>query len=92
MLYAEFFNFRCFVAFAHGKRKGLLYEQTFNYGYNISHAAITMDTNLHPNTFVDSEFKHIKEKLSALNEIGFTKIHDRQNNITNNMKELGLER
>ena len=52
-----------------------------------------MDQNLHPSTFADFEFKHIKENLSAFNEIGSTKNHDREKNITtNNMKGLGLER
>ena len=82
------------AAFAHGKRKGLLHEKTFNHRYNTADATInTMEENMHPKTLVDLESKLITDKMSAFNEIGWTdSISDRKKVITANMKELGLER
>ena len=94
-LQSFFYSHGVFVnaAFAHGKRKGLLHEKTFNSEYNIADASIkTMAENLHPQMFVDFESKLIKQNLSAFTEIGSTKEEDSKKHVTIKMKELGLER
>ena len=81
------------AAFAHGKRKGLLYEKTFHVGYNIADATIKkMAEDLHPHMFVDFESKLIKQNLSAFTEIGSTVKGDSEEHVTIKMKELGFER
>ena len=82
-----------YAAFAHGKRKGLLHEKTFNHRYNTADGTInTMEENVHPKTLVDLESKLIKDKMSAFNKIGSTEIGDREKLVTAAMKELGMER
>ena len=92
----------CFVAFAHGKREGILHEKTFNPGYNIASETMTMGENLQPKLFVDFESKLVKEKLSSFNSIESTIASTpssvspidphREKLLTSAMKELGLER
>ena len=94
-LQSFFYSHGVFVnaAFAHGKRKGLLHEKTFNSEYNIADASIkTMAENLHPQMFVDFESKLIKQNLSAFTEIGSAEEKDSKKHVTMKMKELGLER
>ena len=89
----EFPLFLVNAAFAHGKRKGLLHEKTFNHRYNTADATVnTMEENVHPKTLVDLESKLIKDIMSALNKIGSTEIGGRQKLLNVTMKELGLER
>jgi hypothetical protein len=74
----------CFVAYAHGKQKGILHENIFNLDYNLQNGMLVMRENIDPHTFVDRECQLIQEKSSALN--------DDKRILASAMKELGMQR